>query len=78
MTNALECPHRTVPLFCMRCGELLPPKDVTWLNLNSRTRTFTDKPIRDPKEDQGAFPFDADCARSQLISDGLFGAAEVK
>lgn len=51
--------------FCERCGKKITSGNEVWLNLDSRTNTYTDKDI--PSEySQGGFPFGEDCAKKML------------
>lgn len=50
---------------CERCGDKLKPGKEVWLELDTRTNTFTDEEV--PTEhSQGGFTFGKACARKQM------------
>lgn len=52
------------PYYCTRCGERLNPEKLVWLELDTRTGTYTDDAV-EPEHSQGGFMFGAACARHE-------------
>jgi hypothetical protein len=52
------------PYICTRCGETLNPERLVWLELDTRTGTYTDDAV-EPEHSQGRFMFGAACAKRE-------------
>lgn len=50
------------PHYCQRCGDLLDPKKMVWLELDQRTNTYTSGPVPE-NVSQGCFTFGRACAK---------------
>jgi len=51
--------------YCENCGRELNPKKIKWLELDTRTNTFTDDELPE-QYSQGGFPFGIACAKRVL------------
>ena len=49
---------------CTRCGEVLNEAKAVWLELDTRTGTYTAQPVPD-EHSQGGFIFGAACAKRE-------------
>jgi hypothetical protein len=62
----------TVTPICQRCGEVLVPERVVWLELSNTDGNYykidelTQRSIPEGHISQGAFPFGSTCAKKQL------------
>jgi len=51
---------------CQKCREILKPNREVWLELNTKTFTYTDSGVPESLS-QGWFSFGADCARKARL-----------